>query len=209
MNVFVSEHYPTIQGTGAYAGKLQYFVRLAGCSVLSCPIRDICDQPESLDRGQAEKLEIESLVKMASAASGWLHLTGGEPLDPPKAVAELCGWAAKIGTQVHIHTSGTKELTCECDFLSISPKCKAKDLKQRRADEVIVIYNDETMDMGYLMEYQDRCTADYFWLQPEWASGAENLRRYRDVYWMVQRLYKEVGQRWRVGSQLHKHMGMK
>ena len=209
-HAWVSEYYTTIQGTGVHAGELQFFVRFAGCSVLSCPIRGICDQPESLERGHAAKVEIESLVKMGAAESKWIHLTGGEPLDQPKAVFELLEWADQAGTRVHIHTSGTRKLPCECHFLSISPKCRAADLAQWSADEVIIVYDPKTMSMEYLMEYHEKCNADYFWLQPAWDdSGAENPRRYRDVFEMVQRLFKEGRQRWRVGSQLHKHMGLK
>ena len=81
----ISETFHSIQGEGHLTGKPMFFIRAQGCSV-KCPIREVCDQPESLAfRGGAE-IAPATLADMALAAvgsRGWVSITGGEPLDQP------------------------------------------------------------------------------------------------------------------------------
>jgi alanyl-tRNA synthetase len=81
----ISETFHSIQGEGHLTGKPMFFIRAQGCSV-KCPIREVCDQPESLVfRGGTEHAPA-TLAEMALAAlgpRGWVSITGGEPLDQP------------------------------------------------------------------------------------------------------------------------------
>ena len=87
--VFISEQFTTIQGTGVMSGESQYFVRFAGCSVVSCPIRAVCDQPESLNGKHGSHVLIDEIELAALKSSRWLHVTGGEPCDQPGALGSV------------------------------------------------------------------------------------------------------------------------
>jgi Organic radical activating enzymes len=101
---------PTIQGEGPYAGRLAYFIRLAGCN-LSC---SWCDTPWTWDGDRfdlrAESREIlPEWIGDTIPADSLVVLTGGEPL----LQQESTGWSLLMaqarthGYKIHVETNGT------------------------------------------------------------------------------------------------------
>jgi organic radical activating enzyme len=139
-DVWLSDEFVTYQGTGHLIGTQQYFVRFAGCSVASCPIRTECDEPLSLTRHAAKRVGIAEIVERALASvgpRGWLHITGGEPTDQSDALQELSKLARKRGLFVHLQTSGARRVPIQWDWLTVSPKQEMPE--QRFGQEMIVI----------------------------------------------------------------------
>ncbi len=103
MKFQVVETFVSLQGESTHAGKLCFFIRLAGCN-LNC---SYCDTKYALthDCGQERTLE-ELLGEAANCGAHTVELTGGEPLlDPntPYLAAELL----KLGLEVLIETNGS------------------------------------------------------------------------------------------------------
>ena len=97
----ISELFHSIQGEGHLTGKPMFFIRAQGCSV-KCPIREVCDQPESLGfkGGTAyAPAELAALALAAVGPRGWVSITGGEPLEQPdfdEVVALLSAWSFAV-----------------------------------------------------------------------------------------------------------------
>jgi hypothetical protein len=120
----VKEEFLSYQGTGLLSGSRQYFVRLAGCRV-KCPLRVNCDQPEALIGTGVEPTDIRGIVDRAIKSvgmGGWMHITGGEPLEHPQMLS-LSALAKEAGLRIQVQTSGSLPVSDDCGlFLSVSPK---------------------------------------------------------------------------------------
>ncbi len=113
---------PTIQGEGAYSGRIATFIRFAGCDS-KC---DWCDTKYAWDTGGAplmttQDIAEETFFKMKSNQS-LVILTGGNP-----AIYDLAKLVKILhlhGCEVHVETQGTKfpKWLSEVDFISFSPK---------------------------------------------------------------------------------------
>src|SRR5690606_14294973 len=106
----VMEHFYTLQGEGAHAGKAAYFVRLGGCDV-GC---HWCDVKESWDAEDHPLTDMEALANDITAISKTIVITGGEPL-----MWNLDFFTSKLkefGAIIHIETSGAYSLSGQLDW---------------------------------------------------------------------------------------------
>ena len=104
----ISELFHSVQGEGHLTGKPMFFIRAQGCSV-KCPIRDDCDQPESLGFKGGTDYAPDALAQRARDAvgpHGWVSITGGEPLESPLFVPLVQALKAR-GFMLEVETSGT------------------------------------------------------------------------------------------------------
>lgn len=112
----VAEIFYSIQGEGRWTGRPMVFLRLAGCSVRGCHIRDVCDTDWS--HGKATSLDGIAAQLEAFPKSVPVSITGGEPTDhnltPLMALLK--------GREIHMETSGVREVGYDLDWLTVSPK---------------------------------------------------------------------------------------
>lgn len=101
--VFVTETFLSIQGESTHAGKLCFFIRLAGCN-LQCRY---CDTKYSSKQADGKPETLDSLVEKAvSSGVDLVEITGGEPLTQP-ATLPLCEKLLNAGMTVLIETNGS------------------------------------------------------------------------------------------------------
>lgn len=178
----VVEEFASIQGTGHLVGTPQYFTRLGGCSVTSCPIRRDCDEPEAISPRAGVWVRPEDVALRAVRSmgrGGWLHVTGGEPLDQLDAVAELGMEAARVGLRTHYQTSGTIRADFTWDWITVSPKCSAEDLEVKFGQEMVIV--DTGQSVSDLREYTRHTRFWFYYLCPlhgaDISETAEKVRR--------------------------------
>jgi len=201
--MIVSELFHSIQGEGHLTGKPMFFIRAQGCAV-KCPIRDVCDQPESLAFKGGTNHAPAELARLAVAAvgpRGWVSITGGEPLDQPDfdQVVAACRHA---GLFVNVQTSGLRRVNAPWDWCTVSPKAPAGDLVMDFAQELKVVYTGQSIDE--LRAYYERFSAWNYYLQPCWRDGACNQQATLDRVFELNRL----GMNWEFTAQWHKYLGV-
>ena len=110
----IYETFYSWQGEGVHLGKSAFFIRLFGCPV-HCPW---CDSAGTWHRDyvpeRVDKLEAETLAKLAAAAEPELVVvTGGEPLihDLESLTAEL----GKLGLTEHLSSQRSNGLNAMVD----------------------------------------------------------------------------------------------
>ncbi len=102
----VTEKFLSIQGESTHAGRLCYFIRLAGCN-LHCAY---CDTLYSRDFSGGQEETLEALLKAACASGVKLvEITGGEPL-AQKNTPELCRRLLSAGFEVLVETNGAFDI---------------------------------------------------------------------------------------------------
>ena len=208
----ISETFTSIQGEGHLSGKVMHFIRLAGCNVRTCPMHPInkpaapCDTDWSFhEHGNAETLAAEALN--AVGPSGWVCITGGEPMEQPQAVADLIGELKRRGLLVNIQTSGTLWVTCPWDWLTVSPK---GPLMQTFGQELKVVYRGQSDD-----ELAALYGASKFWnyyLMPLCSPGlyaGDPIRFNTDETIAAVRRMNKRGQPWELTTQAHKWWGVR
>ncbi|QSH42305.1 radical SAM protein [Lentisphaerota bacterium ZTH] len=101
--LIVNETFLSIQGESTHAGRLCFFIRLAGCN-LSC---DYCDTEYACRDNDGHASSIDHLVDQANMSGVRLvEITGGEPL-LQHGTAELCRQLLASGFEVLIETNGS------------------------------------------------------------------------------------------------------
>lgn len=199
----VSEEFVSVQGTGHLVGTTQYFVRLSGCSVRSCPIRHACDEPDSLSskHGREESVEEIALRAVRSVGRcGWLHVTGGEPLDQLDGIMALGIEAQRLGLRTHYQTSGTIDADFPWDWITVSPKCPPDELRVRFGQEMVIVDTGQSLDD--LREYARNTSFWFYYLSPLWgqdpAITIDKVRRLASTQ-----------KHWYFTDQSHKHWGVR
>ena len=103
----VNEKFLSIQGESTHAGRLCYFIRLAGCN-LQC---SYCDTLYAHSGSAGQEETVADLVAAARTSGVPLvEITGGEPL-AQEAVAELCRALLDAGFEVLVETNGSYDIT--------------------------------------------------------------------------------------------------
>lgn len=105
----VAEHFVSIDGEGAHAGRLAAFIRFPGCN-LRC---SYCDTAWAQDaEAPAESMTLNDLVEWADEAPcACVTLTGGEPLLQPHLLALVSALVARDSIEVvEIETNGSVPL---------------------------------------------------------------------------------------------------
>lgn len=102
-SIWVTETFLSIQGESTHAGRLCFFIRLAGCN-LQCRYCDT-QYSASLTDGKAEPLDL-LVVKAVSSDVDLVEITGGEPLTQPETT-QLCEKLLNAGMTVLVETNGS------------------------------------------------------------------------------------------------------
>jgi 7-carboxy-7-deazaguanine synthase len=147
----VREIFPTLQGEGFRTGCRSVFVRFAGCNLWNGRPEDrskgagACAQWCDTDFARGEPMTSEVILAEVqrawylAAESGppWIVVTGGEPLlQLDEAFIEH---AHKLGIRVAVESNGTIHAPHGIDWLTISPKRGAIELRQLEAHELKVV----------------------------------------------------------------------
>ncbi len=104
LNIY--ETFSSIQGESTHAGRLCFFIRLAGCN-LRC---SYCDTRKAQSSSSGKPRTLDELVRAAEQSGLRLvEITGGEPMLQP-AVTELCRRLLERGFEVLMETNGSVEL---------------------------------------------------------------------------------------------------
>lgn len=209
----------TIQGSGHLLGVRQHFIRFAGCSVKTCPIRRDCDEVYSLNKLNGYLIESEEVVDRAVqevGTGGWLHITGGEPTDQYEELEELVRLAQRRKLKVHIQTSGVRAVEMPFDWLTVSPKIPAQHLEQQYGQEILVVYEGQPLEE--LEAYRGHSRYWYYYLQPKWESreggkgvainGPQTAEAVSKLQRNTQGRRHFNGQDWMMTIQAHKYWGV-
>lgn len=103
----VIEEFLSIEGEGSRAGRLCYFVRVAGCN-LRC---SYCDSTYSYDECNAEWKTVEQIfANLQKSQCDLITLTGGEPLLNEAVCKELLPMLIDYKKEVNIETNGSVDI---------------------------------------------------------------------------------------------------
>ena len=103
----VNETFLSIQGESTHAGRLCFFIRLAGCN-LNC---SYCDTDYARDADSGTSMTIEHIVSQATLSKVRLvEITGGEPLSHANTPV-LCQALLDEGMEVMVETNGSLPLS--------------------------------------------------------------------------------------------------
>lgn len=126
----VNETFLSIQGESTHAGRLCFFIRLAGCN-LNCTY---CDTDYARDDESGAAMSIEHLVTQAKLSKVRLvEVTGGEPLIHANTSA-LCEALLDEGLEVMVETNGSLPL-------SLLPPAVKKIVDYKTPSSGMVEYN--------------------------------------------------------------------
>lgn len=192
----VMEHFYTLQGEGAHAGKAAYFIRLGGCDV-GC---HWCDVKESWDAGQHEFLDSETLAETAAQNCKTIIITGGEPLMWNLDV--LTQKLKDLGCTVHIETSGAYPMSGQLDWITLSPKktkLPVEEVYAKASELKVIIFNNH--DFAFAEEQAAKVTPGCkLYLQSEWEKRAEMYPKITD--------YILKNPKWQASVQTHKYLNI-
>lgn len=187
---------PTIQGEGPHAGRLAYFVRVAGCN-LACAW---CDTSYARERKGREMTpqEVADMVP-ESAPRAIVVVTGGEPTiydDLPATIGRLYA----TGHEVHLETNGTRFMPLpRTHHVSISPKLWTLTTpymaeldkwvhRQRNVDLKFVVETEADADNAVSTAIALGQPSEHVWLMPKGATRQEQTAAMKDVAeWAIAR----------------------
>ncbi|HPB59727.1 MAG TPA: 7-carboxy-7-deazaguanine synthase QueE, partial [Candidatus Saccharicenans sp.] len=115
----INEIFFSAEGEGGRQGQPTIFLRLSGCN-LRC---DFCDTRYAWEEGQEINQEtiLSKIVGFRKKyKTDWISITGGEPL--VQDIKPLVEKLKQAGFKIQIETNGTKPITFEVDWLTVSPK---------------------------------------------------------------------------------------
>jgi len=190
----VMEHFYTLQGEGAHAGKAAYFIRLGGCDV-GC---HWCDVKDSWDAEKHPLTDIEKLAKEAIDLSKTIVITGGEPL--MWNLDFLTKKLKEFGATIHIETSGAYSLSGQIDWITLSPKKLAEvqtDVLENASELKCIIFNND--DFRFAEKYAELVNPNAkLYLQVEWGKRDKMSQKVVD--------YVKQNPKWQVSVQTHKYL---
>jgi len=202
----VKETYLTIQGEGAYTGRVAVFCRFAGCNLWSgleedrsTAVCQFCDTEfVGIDGSNGGKFDSpENLTNhILSFWNGtdapFVVFTGGEPLlqMDDKLVEAL----KKEHVEMAIETNGTLIPPDGIDWICVSPKQKA-ELLVIKGDELKIVYPQDGLDPSNFLDLD----FDVFSLQP--MDGPEYNNNLQKTL-----VYCRTHPEWRLSLQTHKYL---
>lgn len=141
----ITSIFRSIQGEGHFVGSMMTFIRLAGCSVQNCMIREDCDEAPWK---ATETLDLDAIllrVRQHSPA-GIVCITGGEPTDHD--LVPLLSTLKDAGFQVHIETSGARSIDgMPFSWITVSPKTPDYIQRSGHTLKLVVTHRDWTWEM--------------------------------------------------------------
>jgi len=158
----IIEIFKSVQGEGLDIGKIQTFVRLAGCN-LKCRG---CDSAWSWKVSKKYKITIEEILKMVESL-GWneVCLTGGEVMLYPERIKALCAFLKSKGYYINLQTNGTLyDATVfslvDCVDMDIKSPCtgeksNVKLIKNLREKDYIKVLIEDEIDLQYARSLDD------------------------------------------------------
>lgn len=193
-NYPVTETFYSLQGEGFHSGKSAYFIRLAGCDV-GCTW---CDQKETWSAKSADVVSNFDLANMANQVdSSFVVITGGEP-----TLYNLESLTREIKKPIHLETSGTRPITGQIDWVTLSPKTFKPVVYENYAlaNELKVVISNES-DINFAVTESAKATKDcHLFLQPDWFNP--------DSMATVIEFIK-LNPQWRLSLQTHKYIGVR
>lgn len=207
MSYSVKEIFKTLQGEGAFVGRVSVFCRFAGCNLWSGREEDrttavcrFCDTDfvgtDGTSGGRYRNAtDLVSAIEQEwgpSRGRRFVVLTGGEPLlqvDP----ALIRGLHA-VGFEIAVETNGTVEPPSGIDWLCVSPKSTAQ-LRIRTGDELKLVYPQSDI----IPEAFSKLEFRRFSLQP--MDGPD-----RDANTAAAIAYCLAHPQWNLSMQTHKHL---
>ncbi len=211
----VKELFRTLQGEGAYTGRVAVFCRFAGCNLWSGRNADRergsgdcarwCDTDFVGTDGEGGG-KFQSADALAEAARRiWQHeilevtrplivCTGGEPL--LQLDEELIEAFHRQGFEVAIETNGTLAVPPGVDWVCVSPK-GGSEMIVTKGQELKLVVPQEGLDPAEYLALD----FDHWFLQPkDGPNKAEDLRFAID--------YCLANPQWRLSLQSHKFIGI-
>lgn len=192
----VMEHFYTLQGEGAHAGKAAYFIRLGGCDV-GC---HWCDVKESWDPTLHPLMNTEEIAITAARHCKTIVLTGGEPL---MWNLEPLTWRLKeLGCDIHIETSGAYDMTGTLDWITLSPKktgLPKAEIYHKASELKVIVFNNN--DFKFAAEQAAKVSPNCkLYLQSEWSKRNEMYPKITD--------FILENPEWQISVQTHKYLNI-
>lgn len=184
----ISEIFYSIQGEGFWTGTACIFIRFFGCN-LNCVY---CDEKGRKKFSLLTSNRIFSTVKFYPGKR--IILTGGEPLVQLSKNPEIIHILKKNGYHLHLETNGTIPLSCEFDWITVSPKTP----EFISGNELKLIYNNQN-----LSDYEKH-DFSYYFLQPKNFKKSINRKELKKVINLI-----KDRPNWRLSVQLHKFIKIK
>ena len=206
MTYSVKETYLTIQGEGAYTGRVAVFCRFAGCNLWSgleedrsTAVCQFCDTEfVGIDGSNGGKFDSpENLTNhILSFWNGtdapFVVFTGGEPL--LQMYDKLVEALKKEHVEMAIETNGTLIPPDGIDWICVSPKQEA-ELLVTKGDELKIVYPQDGLDPSNFLDLD----FDVFSLQP--MDGPEYNNNLQETL-----VYCRTHPEWRLSLQTHKYL---
>lgn len=208
----VADIFFSLQGEGHFVGYPMVFVRLAGCSVLDCHIRDVCDESPWKMKERLSLSEIIDRVRSLSS-TGIVCITGGEPTDHD--ILPLISALRDSGYRIHLETSGARSVAgYPLEWLTVSPKLFGfSQTVQRSGHTLKIVVRPEWGDNAWNIIKGFDAGTDFFhrYLQPMTVDGRpSNLDQ---VVSMLLNRDSPAGMngdsRWALSMQAHRNWGLK
>lgn len=192
----VVEVFKSLQGEGHFAGYPMAFIRLAGCSVKNCSIREECDEAPWKSTEVVPALELAQRAWQL-APGGIALITGGEPTDHD--LLPLIGALSSYRMRVHIETSGENPIVgYPLEWITVSPK--TPNYVQRTGHTLKIVMRPEMTWMDVL-KLDEGTQFFHRYLQPlDMPDGTSNLQQV--IALLLAR--DNVGARWALSTQAHK-----
>jgi 7-carboxy-7-deazaguanine synthase len=206
----VKEIFKTLQGEGAFSGRVAVFCRFAGCNLWSGREEDrasavcsFCDTDFVGVDGTAggRYKDQRALVDSIEREWGELHarrfvvITGGEPL--LQLDAPLIGELHSRGFEIAVETNGTLDAPAGIDWLCVSPKSTSQ-LRINSGDELKLVFPQQGVSPDAFSHLSFR----RFSLQP--MDGPD-----RESNTVAAIAYCLAHPQWNFSMQTHKHLGIR
>ena len=193
----INEIFHSLQGEGYHSGTPAVFVRFSGCN-LRCAF---CDTQHQNGTMMSLQTIVDEVNKYPSAPL--LVLTGGEPslFIDEAFVAEL---KQKTGKTIAIETNGTRPLSENLDWVTLSPKTafdggNLEPCVLKRCDELKVVYLCQD-----LAQYDD-IEAQHRFLQPCFSD--DEMQRQANMKSCVEAVMNHPN--WRLSLQIHRILSIR
>ena len=123
-------------------------------------------------------------------------------MDQLPALEALLKECYRHNLKVHLQTSGTRPVELPWDWITVSPKTGPDDLQQTFGQEMVLVYQGQTVDE--LRAYARRTRFWFYYLVPRWENGAPVDV---DAMLATAAATRNSEVRWAVTSQMHKYLG--
>ena len=208
----VKEIFYTLQGEGAHSGRAAVFCRFTGCNLWTGLEKDranavcqFCDTDfvgiDGENGGAFETAEVlaATVWSVWGCANGegstpYVVLTGGEPM--LQLDDDLIAAVHGHGMEIAIETNGTIAVPGAVDWICVSPKVGTA-MRQVSGNELKVVVPQAGLDLAGL----GSLAFDHFYVQP--MAGPDYVANCQ-----IAVEFCLANPRWRVSTQMHKHLAI-